>query len=991
MANKKISQLTPIPIPTGNSIIPIVYDGTTRSISLNDLFTYADNYYNISGFNPNSQTNTIDEFGNIYKQFKLIRGNALVTGADILRLSDGFLYVDKTGYFKQLISGQSALFDQATVTGDLVVYGRAVISGDIIWTALGNITGDFITTNTFNVSGNANISGLEILQDLNVGNNLNVTGHGNIANLGVSGALGVTGVLNTYNDMYLGNSIVNDIFFIGRAASDLIPNVNNGFDLGSSTYNWKDIYTNNIYVKNNIVTTGNFNLSGNIIVGDTTGIDTLTVFSTPTFKSETVLFENNVTISGDFRVSGNTTIGDWTNDSLTINSIAYTRNDLIASGNLNVSGNTTLGDSVNDILTIGATTFARGNATISGNLRISGTTNIGDNIADDLFVDATPTFRSTNVFVVNNEIISGNLNVSGSTTLGDSVNDILTIGATTFARGDATISGNLDVSKNITLQGSRVALSGNLVTTGYNLLTGISNVATNLRTTGNTLIARDDSMSGTFNFSGYNLLTGISNVATNLRTTGNTLIARDDSMSGTFNLSGYNLLTGISNVATNLRASGKYVEDEVTQLSGISVFTTGNQLIFGDKIITGNLFLNTGFYINISTGTQTITTGYLGGFTSNVKQTGQAFLSLYAPEYYRSTLRQQDGFGTDFTYQPSFADKTNIFCLRAKSTTLGNMQPISSVPYTTIGDINLAFSAVPSSGATLTGMVPGFSRVGNIPIGAPRNIFDSIPRFSMTGGSPNATIGVQFGFSGSGLFGPGSNPLPVGGSTFQFIRGTGDPFFGGYGGFYFKSIFGLGHMDPFMLTSLSTGYSRCSAFIGMWDGTCNDVAASNGGAVSGFAINSSGTANKANIMGIGFNSGDKFWSFVHNDNVGLPTYYNLGSNYPTYIPSGAFIKFSMTAIPNSGVGFFASIIGSGNRADISYLTYNNLPIANIPLSPNISFGLPGSQSLSGIYGPLGAVYSPNNSVIGTSGSLGAGNLPPILEACINSLYIESFL
>ena len=611
-------------------------------------------------------------------------------------------------------------------------------------------------------------------------------------------------------------------------------------------------------------------------------------------------------------------------------------------------------------------------------------------------------------------------------------------------RRDESLSGSLNQT-GYYLNQQDFSMSGSFNTTGWDLFTGINNVATNLRSSGDILIALTSSMSGTFDHSGLDLS------------------RRDDSLSG-FLLNNYITLSGNAEISgvknfllrPTLSGQGLVTLDQVASVDNTLLLTDVGQTVSGDKnflnritidsvpvLVSGdsNLFYTTGdqtisdnkvFSNNLSVfGSFTGNTGlftnglYVSGnlFTSNetyssgdyisfknltgslIKSslsTGNSLISMFSPEFFRSALRHQAGYGGDFTYQPSIADRNVIslvarngyFPLMAGDLTVAATRTLYALPYTQYGDFNFGFTSRVISGAALTGRAVGY------PGGKIRNLFDSVKRFSITGASPlgaNVPIAVSangsndFGFTGSGLF-PGVETTA--GSSFQFLRGTGDPFAGGYGGFYFKCRFGLGHMDPFLLTSLQSGYSRCRAFIGMWDGNLSDptTTGSHGAVFSGWATAGSGVNNKGNIMGIGFNSGDKYWSFVHNDNAGTPTLINLGPNYPTYIPSGAFIDFSMVAIPNSGAGFYASILGSGHTADISYLTYDNLPIADALLSPNIAFGTPGQRG-SGIHsvGSGGFVFwtggANSNSIHGLSGNLDGRS--PILEACINNIYIEA--
>ena len=129
-----------------------------------------------------------------------------------------------------------------------------------------------------------------------------------------------------HGDAYLGDSATeDDIHFIGRAATDLIPNTDDAYDLGSSTLQWANVFAHvyngddatfgNVQIAvtddNEIDTVvGNLTLdsaNGNVIVDDnlqTTGI--------ATFENVQQSTENNngsVVIVGGLGVGMNTNIG----------------------------------------------------------------------------------------------------------------------------------------------------------------------------------------------------------------------------------------------------------------------------------------------------------------------------------------------------------------------------------------------------------------------------------------------------------------------------------------------------------------------------------------------------------------------------------------------------------------------------------------------------------------------------------------------------------
>ena len=241
-------------------------------------------------------------------------------------------------------------------------------------------------------------------------------------------------------------------------------------------------------------------------------------------------------------------------------------------------------------------------------------------------------------------------------------------------------------------------------------------------------------------------------------------------------------------------------------------------------------------------------------------------------------------------------------------------------------NINFNFNSKLRNVTTIPGHIfrPGFSIT-------PNNYYGGMRKLLMTGFSPGiGTTGVYFGIT----------PQSV--SDMQFFRGQGvgrDQF----GGFYYKARFALGDMGPSFPGTLR-------AFIGMSSLVDNLV-------ITGLT---SGARRQTDLLGIGFDSGDSNWFFMHNSGATVnATKFSLGSSYSNLTRSGNVIEFTMYATPNSGVGFYANIANSGTIFGTGYYATTNIPSGATLLGPNISIGTPE------LAGPL--------------------------ELGINSIYIESFL
>ena len=66
----------------------------------------------------------------------------------------------------------------------------------------------------------------------------------------ITGSLLVQGATTLSGSVILGDASGDNITFNGRAASDLVPNATNSFDLGTPDLRWRNMYTGDLHLKN---------------------------------------------------------------------------------------------------------------------------------------------------------------------------------------------------------------------------------------------------------------------------------------------------------------------------------------------------------------------------------------------------------------------------------------------------------------------------------------------------------------------------------------------------------------------------------------------------------------------------------------------------------------------------------------------------------------------------------------------------------------------
>ena len=242
--------------------------------------------------------------------------------------------------------------------------------------------------------------------------------------------VGVTTVttFNATGHVTLGDANTDNIVLNGEINSNVIPNTNIAYDLGSSTKKWGNLYINKI-------TAG----GGNTIIDDDITTRNLSVTGLSTFTG-------NIDANGDLDVDGATSLDATTVDGLL---------DINAGGQANTFKVEDLTD--NRIVIAGS----GGELEDSGNLTFDGST---------LVVTGDGTF-------------SGNVSIAGTLTYQD-VTNVDSVGIATARVGLKVLSGGIDAVGVITATGGLDAIG--IQSGGVNITTGII-TAINFTGTGNTV------------------------------------------------------------------------------------------------------------------------------------------------------------------------------------------------------------------------------------------------------------------------------------------------------------------------------------------------------------------------------------------------------------------------------------------------------------------------------------------------------------------------
>jgi hypothetical protein len=136
------------------------------------------------------------------------------------------------------IAGNTISSDQTTIffepaVGEPTIYHSRLIVDDI------EITGNTISTNVSNSNLELRPNGIGTVEILS---NTNITG-----NLNVSGNINADGNVVIGGNITIGDQLTDQIVINASIQSDVIPETTNTFDLGTATFRWRTVHTNELY------------------------------------------------------------------------------------------------------------------------------------------------------------------------------------------------------------------------------------------------------------------------------------------------------------------------------------------------------------------------------------------------------------------------------------------------------------------------------------------------------------------------------------------------------------------------------------------------------------------------------------------------------------------------------------------------------------------------------------------------------------------------
>lgn len=514
-----------------------------------------------------------------------------------------------------------------TIGNSTTYFGNAYVSN--IWTGIvqaanitssGNIAGNFVAPGAnremlFNDNGLISSNAL-----------ITFDRAGPTLSLNTATATIITGFVSSLGGSDLALTPATSNLVIWASAN---PRFSNSYTLGTSTFQWRNVWAGN----GNIATLGVTTLSvtGNISAGNvtTTGIGnigTLAVTGTATITGNVI--GGNLATSGVLNANGNVTGGNITSNAVVTAVGNVTGGNLITSGLINATGNVSGGNLTTAGQVVATANITGGNLITSGLITATGNVN-GGNISTTGVINATGNITGGNV--VSNAAVTAVGNVSGG-----NISTVGIIQATGNISSNANVIGaNLATAGNVygnhLIAAANVEVLGNKITSGTT--TGIefeagnvSLISGNLIVDGNYIYSQNGDTAIALVNNGeigsvgiYNNLqvgkdgqgnlevAGYANVTNNLTVGGNTAVIG--------NITGGNLNTGNQVVATG-------------NITGGNIITSGNVTSTGNINSTGNLVAANVVSANIgSAGDITVSSLANGNINLNPNGAGNVVLA----------------------------------------------------------------------------------------------------------------------------------------------------------------------------------------------------------------------------------------------------------------------------------------------------------------------------------------------------------------------------
>ena len=342
----------------------------------------------------------------------------------------------------------------------LYVLGNAGAGGNTNMDLTGNLEGRSVTKLTIDqLNGSVNVTGSVI-----VSSNISASGNISASNLELQGNANIKGNITLGGNINIGNQNTDLVVFAGEISSSILPELDNQFDLGAPTQNWRNLYisgtayidtarianqsVNELQVFQNLIVSGNAYLGNDS--SDLTVVSGSLKISGSIIQTGSISLKGSQTIENNLTVQGGTInvaavatdieIKDNTATALTIsqgsdNYIAITTTDnseLITIGNSITSINEVIEDNVanayvlkqatNPYITIDTTNGSEAiKLETAGNVSVTGITTISNSTQNSVHNDGALVVTGgvgigKNLYVSGSTTIAGNLTVLGSAT-----------------------------------------------------------------------------------------------------------------------------------------------------------------------------------------------------------------------------------------------------------------------------------------------------------------------------------------------------------------------------------------------------------------------------------------------------------------------------------------------------------------------------------------------------------------------------------------------
>ena len=472
----------------------------------------------------------------------------------------------------------------STADQTLYILGNDGSGGSTNMDLTGNLEGrsiDKITLSSINGS-------IQVTGSIEARGNISASGDITASNLYLRGDANISGNIVLGGNINIGNQTTDLIVFGGEVSSSILPELDNQFNLGAPTQNWKNLHiSGTAYI--NTLKAGAITLNGVQIFDD------LAVSGSAVFGSKGG--GQNFIISSSLFVSGTTN---------------FNAGDVRIKDNLIVTGSTSLGNDSSDLIKItgsltlsGSTSFDAGDVRIKDNLTVSGSTFLGNNVTD--LVNITGSFN-----------VSGSQTITGSFKLRDASSNFSIVGngfgQTSLISPDGAIVMTPGLY-GVQINGANPDLSVNGDVTISGGTIDVTNAATDISIKDNTAGALSIK-EGTNPYVTIDTTDGSEKIK--LQTAGNVEVSgittiQNSTQNTTWN-DGALIVSGGVGIGKNLYVSGSTtIAGNLTILGSSSIVNVAASTIqLGDNILelNGNSLANGGLYVKDPTGAS-LSTGSL--------------------------------------------------------------------------------------------------------------------------------------------------------------------------------------------------------------------------------------------------------------------------------------------------------------------------------------------------------------------------------------------